>query len=72
MKDLYYLIVREGHGDTEPCIAGPFKTSQAARKFAEEEYEATLIFTVIEMGESGYADYVASFSGEVSPYQWVY
>jgi len=70
MKDLYYLIVRDGHNDSEPFLSGPFKTSKAAREFGEEEHGNDCIFTVISLNEEGESSQINYFNGSNAAFKW--
>jgi len=71
MKDLYYLIIRDEHGDDDPTLHGPFKTVKVAQEYAEQEYGPELIFTVIALDEGGTSKYATSFQGITSKFNWV-
>ncbi len=72
MKDLYYLIVRDEHEDTEPVIDGPFDTIKATQEYAHEEYEpADMIFTVIALTPGGTATHEKRYVSQTSAWNWV-
>ncbi len=72
MKDLYYLIVREGHPDARRVFAGPFNTVTGAKEYAEEEFDPTdMIFTIISLSPLGVATHEARFVSCVSAWNWV-
>ncbi len=71
MKDLYYLIARDEHGDQDPILHGPFKTAKVAQEYAGSEYGPDLIFTIIGLDEEGISAHVTSFQGITSKFKWV-
>lgn len=52
---MYFLVVQEGLKDMDVTIEGAFKTTQDAKKYAEDEYEQGngYIFTILSQNGNG-------------------